>query len=240
MRPGLGVRQRDVQLTGSVRTRTRLLSAFAGAAIAACGGSTNLVGNASPDAGGDGGNGTDGGGDGSTKGPDDSGTDGSKLGRVPLVHRAAPVECSHTRGAGNSDPQAPGTCLMDADCTTGTNGRCLLSTHGARLNSCSYDRCFLDSECGGKVCTCRETAIDVNRCAEGNCKVDADCGAAGYCSPSVPFDRINTGTGGYYCHTAADECVDDADCPQAPNKAKCAFDPTKSHWACSTGQFLPP
>ena len=215
--------------------------AVAAAAIAACGGSTNVSNTGADAGGGEGANGTDGSADAPADGSTtDGGTDGNKLAHAPLVHRASPVECSHDRGAGNAKPQALGSCTTDGQCTTGTNGRCLISTHGAQVNSCSYDTCFLDAECGGKVCTCRETPSGVNFCAEGNCKVDADCGSGGYCSPSVGFDRINVGTAGYYCHVSADECVDDADCPQTPNPAKCAYDPPKSHWACSSGQYLPP
>jgi hypothetical protein len=171
--------------------------------------------------------------------------DGSKgTPRVPAVHRPAPVACSHQRGAGNANPDLTfGACKTDVDCATGTNGRCNHSTFGAQVNNCSYDTCFADTDCGpNTVCTCREDASSTNRCAAvGNCKVDADCGNGNYCSPSVPFDKINLGVAGFYCHTGADTCVDDADCRQenAP-AAACAFEPATSRWACSTTGFFPP
>ncbi|MEA2751273.1 MAG: hypothetical protein QOI41_5416, partial [Myxococcales bacterium] len=125
------------------------------------------------------------------------------------------------------------------DCTTGTNGRCLKTKVAARNNYCSYDTCFTDAECGGQVCTCRELPNDANRCQAGNCKVDADCGAGGYCSPSADPDKTNFGTTGWWCHTASDECSDDTDCKGA-NPAKCVYDPTLTHWTCSSMLFLPP
>jgi hypothetical protein len=116
----------------------------------------------------------------------------------------------------------------------------MVTVVAARLNYCSYDGCFTDAECGGKACTCRETPTDANRCGDGDCKVDADCGPGGYCSPSVAFDKINFGIAGYYCHTASDACVDDADCGGSSASAKCAYNPASARWACSTGMFLPP
>lgn len=60
-------------------------------------------------------------------------------------------------------------------------------------------------------------------CMPGNCRVDSDCeSGGGYCSPSqnaglfVCSDGCSGTCGGgltgYYCHTAADECVNDCDC----------------------------
>lgn len=168
---------------------------------------------------------------------DGSDSHDSATGRVPAVHRPVSIECSHTRGPGTADPRVPKVdCSTDADCATGNNGRCLVSTHGGHLNSCSYDECFSDSACGSRVCSCREAPSAPNFCADANCKVDADCGAGGYCSPSVAFDRINVGIAGYWCHTSTDACTDDADCANA----KCAYDPGTAHWMCSTGTFFPP
>jgi hypothetical protein len=83
-------------------------------------------------------------------------------------------------------------CTSDADCTAGTNGRCLMRTGGGPagpLSSCSYDRCFDDSECSkGTICNCREsnTSFDENACyPAGACRLDSDCGPNGYCSPSL-------------------------------------------------------
>src|SRR6185503_2377382 len=98
-----------------------------------------------------------------------------------------------------------------------------------------YDGCFSDADCtsagGPGVCACRLEDTDANHCVGGNCVIDADCGAGGWCSPSFPFDRINTNTAAYYCHTLADECLDDADCTPDGQFARCAYDDTKSHWA---------
>jgi hypothetical protein len=224
--------------------------------LAACGGST-ISGVSDADGGGTGtgsgtgsgsgkGNGS-GGGTGSSGGSTDASTgeggstDGGKkvFTHVPAIHRATAVACSHDRGPGDFDPQIMNaSCESDAECTMGTNGRCLTTKVAARLNYCSYDTCFTDADCGGTVCTCREFPNDANRCQSGNCKVDADCGAGGYCSPSADPDKTNFGTTGWWCHTATDACADDTDC--TGNGEKCVYDPTLSHWTCSSKAFLPP
>lgn len=174
---------------------------------------------------------------------DGGNTDGGPTGRVPVEHRGAAVECDHARGPGNADSTIAGAeCTLDADCTTGNNGRCIVSFGGARTNYCSYDACFLDSECGAsEVCRCRESATDANQCVAGNCVLDGDCGAGGYCSPSRTFDRINLPASAYWCHTSTDECVDDADCAvDAGPDTRCVWYPDRSHWACSSMGFFPP
>ena len=227
-------------LAATVMKRMVLLGAVMGV-VAACGGATSsdIPGAASDlDAAG--------GGDGRTSGDASSGgelPDAGKTAHVPAVHRPTPAACAQQRGPGNANANIPfGACKTDAECTEGKNGRCNHSTFGAQTNNCSYDTCFDDSECKANVCTCREDASVTNRCTDvGNCKVDADCGPSGYCSPSVAFDKINVGVAGYYCHTAKDVCVDDADCRQENlGQAKCAFDPAAARWACSTMAFLPP
>jgi hypothetical protein len=55
------------------------------------------------------------------------------------------------------------------------------------------------------VCACGVA----NQCKKGNCRIDSDCGPGGYCSPAT--DACGAVLG-YYCHTAADECVNDDDC----------------------------
>ena len=121
----------------------------------------------------------------------------------------------------------------------GADGRCLTTKVAARLNYCSYDTCFTDADCGGKVCTCRESPSDANSCQAGNCKLDADCGPGGYCSPSADPDKTNFGTTGWWCHTAADACIDDTDCNSSKHE-KCVYDPMLTHWTCSNQAFLPP
>lgn len=215
----------------------------------ACGGSAASIGNENGNGNGNG-QGNDGGGfdsalgvgdDGGTTG-NDAGSDAKSVTRIPTNHRASATPCSHDRGVGTADPQIMNPdCAKDADCTTGTNGRCLVTTVAAHLNYCSYDTCFADTDCGGiKVCTCREFPSDANRCAPGNCKVDADCGPKGYCSPSVDFDKTNFGVTGYWCHTAADECANDSDCTDSNGHGKCAYNTQSATWKCSSALFLPP
>ena len=237
-------------------TRVSLLSLFSSVALAAlcglgslaaCGGSTGSSPNDADAAtgGGGGGGGGAGGGEGGTSdgssGSDGAADSGKVITHAPAVHRATAAACSHDRGPGDFDTQLMNAqCQADADCTMGTNGRCLRTKVAARNNYCSYDTCFADADCGGaKVCTCREFPNDDNRCQAGNCKLDADCGAGGYCSPSADPGATNFGTTGWWCHTAKDECADDTDC-NSMKREKCVYDPMITHWSCSSQAFLPP
>jgi len=148
------------------------------------------------------------------------------------------------------------TCTADGDCTNGVNGRCSSGAFGPRQLSCSYDECQVDDDCAGSApCACRASSAsaDANRCiTDSNCRTDADCGEAGFCSPSqlgggcvCPSAALCTGDSscspgpcvcgdacghGYFCHTAADTCVDDSDCNQS---GSCNYDTVTGHWSCS-------
>ncbi len=155
----------------------------------------------------------------------------------PAVHRASAETCTGTPPAGSQIPDVPESkCETDADCTAGDNGRCVWPYAGG--NICIYDECFEDSDCGGsRVCGCRVSeAFGVNVCYHGNCKVDADCGEGGYCSPSGIVSPscsmgISPGSVGYFCHTADDECTDDADCGEKYSYA-CLLSVEAGHWVC--------
>ena len=100
--------------------------------------------------------------------------------------------------------------------------------------------CTSDSECGGTVCECGQDFIcfkdpQKNTCLdEGNCLIDSDCGKSGFCSFST--DGAYCGMyrpPGYFCHTPADLCSDDADCPRddtGPNS--CQFMRELGRWQC--------
>jgi len=160
--------------------------------------------------------------------------------RLPKVHRPTADECSHDRPPGGATT-ASGTCAKDADCTAGKNGRCLPPSppFGATGNECSYDECFLDTECGSGVCDCRNAQHrKTNTCVKGNCRTDAECGGRG-CSPSAItvetscLEGIPIGSFGWFCHAAGDECIDDAECGSGPSGPKvCLYDTEVLHWKC--------
>jgi len=171
-------------------------------------------------------------------------------GRVPQKHRAVAVACPTDRPAGlctgTNVPDAGFGCAKDEDCAAGTNGRC---SSGGRLAGCqcSYDTCATDADCAqmGGPCECRSSAqgivappttTSMNVCKAGNCRVDHDCGAGGYCSPSLGSCGNYAGVVGYYCHTAKDTCVDDADCQVRGGVGDCRYDPASNAWACATSQ----
>jgi hypothetical protein len=183
--------------------------------LAACGGTSTT------------GSGGDGGGGSTTTGIEP---------REPAVHRAAAMECTAERPPGSVDPALGGDCMADAECTDGSNGRCVQALGEPAF--CSYDACAVDADCGGgSVCECRNPSMyDANVCVHGNCLVDSDCGEGGYCSPSAvtldPFctEGVPIGSVGYFCHSAGDECIDDADCKG--EQEACFFDVDKLHFAC--------
>jgi hypothetical protein len=154
-------------------------------------------------------------------------------------------------------------CERDRDCTAGERGRCLASRFPCVV-SCSYDECSRDADCADKTpCECRTSAAVVtpNHCVSAsNCRVDADCGPNGFCSPSlldelcacVSVDYCTTigdtsvcspgpcacgdSCGhGYFCHTPADTCLDDADCATGA----CNFDLAHQSWLCTGCLPLP-
>lgn len=163
--------------------------------------------------------------------------------RAPIRHRenAADGNCDHDRPPGDmrSPPDIPAggitNCASDADCNAGENGRCMAEFI---YYVCSYDQCFSDADCtNGGPCGCEEgdRYSDANICLPGNCRTDGDCGVSGYCSPT----RSICGTlDGYYCHTCEDECIDNADCPEVPNRQRqCTYSTEVEHWICgSSGQ----
>lgn len=168
----------------------------------------------------------------------DAGTTCS-VARTPESHRASADPCPMARGPGDtimSDGGPTGACHRDADCTMGRNGRCLL-TDFPPTTVCSYDDCYSDSDCAGNVaCACRASGSSnaPNVCAVGSdCRVDSDCaGPCGYCSPSGnPFFPPAL----YFCHTPADTCTNDRDCPSDPGDCQqgCEYDASAGHWACA-------
>ncbi len=172
----------------------------------------------------------------------DTGPVGS--GHVPLVHRPSPIACPAARDpgynldGGRSDSGAGESCARDLDCTSGSNGRCL---RYSRINTyyCSYDVCANDSACPtGQTCNCGAAGTPSragNACLSSNCRVDGDCGVGNYCSPSLdPSCGSYIGITGLYCHSAVDECTNDADCTDM-GPGFCAFTPMVSKWTCHYG-----
>jgi hypothetical protein len=178
--------------------------------------------------------------DGSTGAADASESD---AGRVPVNHRPSDAQCSTPAPPGDCAGSYPdgGGCASDGDCTgAGTNGRCIHPGGGpAAPCFCTYDRCLGDTDCSaGQTCACHGapyTDSAGNACVKGNCRIDADCGAQGYCSPSSDTGICGDSLAGYYCHTAADLCIDDSDCPQSATvvgNPGCVYSTTDSRWEC--------
>lgn len=155
--------------------------------------------------------------------------------RVPAQHRPQAVACSQSVAPGSR------ACTADTDCSCGFSlapARCIIDATGN--GSCTCDQCLTDDECGGgSVCSCQGATFGWahqswgNVCVSSNCNIDDDCGPGSYCSPTVSSTCGSFfGVQGYYCHSSADVCIDDSDCP-APGY--CAFAPESGQWVCGSG-----
>ncbi|MFI5302575.1 MAG: hypothetical protein ACHREM_31175 [Polyangiales bacterium] len=186
-----------------------------------------------------------------TPGPGSCGN-GLGDGNIPAASRAVAGSCAPSSlpsvdqlfdpDSGLNYTPPPGGCHGDAECPiwSGWTSRCAGAT-ATTGGTCTFDACHTDSDCtGGAVCGCQGSvrgwagSSAGNACIPADCRTDADCGFAGHCSASAGGGGPFYGIGGYYCHTAQDECTKDADCCNATPGAYCAYDPTKKHWACSS------
>jgi hypothetical protein len=170
---------------------------------------------------------------------------GGKVLREPTQHRPVALACG-TRptpvptGSGGSAAGAPlplPICTTNGECTAGANGRCISSRIGM---TCSYDACFADADCApGSVCQCGPENGPGNHCSQPGCQVDADCPNS-WCSPTFSSCGNYSGVVSYACHTAKDECVNDADCSghgaTGGLGAYCMYDPQVARWVCSSSQ----
>jgi hypothetical protein len=161
---------------------------------------------------------------------------------TPIDHRpSTPAACTPQSGPVSCSQGASDACHVPGDCTAGLDGSCqTVVSGGAVICGCVYDDCLTDADCApGSACSC-----DANRggagasgsptkCVTANCRVDADCGPSGYCSASG-FSGGPGGCGsfvnGVYCHTAADECANAADCGAS---STCVYSPEVAHWICA-------
>lgn len=151
----------------------------------------------------------------------------------PAPTRPAEVVCSPCRPPGTTS-SGGGECASDADCTAGDNGRCVFGRIGA---FCSYDLCFRDSDCAAdEACLCDGSGLGGggNACVHAGCRTNNDCGPGLACSPTFGSCGHYTGFIGFECHTASDECTEDAEC----GAGYCAFDPALGRWACSISECV--
>jgi hypothetical protein len=181
-----------------------------------------------------------------------SGRKSIALDRLPVGHRQFAVACGTSpmppqSQADGGDAGGP-ACATDADCTDSglpycANGRCAsASSVGSSGGAGSY--CFTDSDCPPNwVCECNVAIWQgINECVQGNCRVDSDCAAVAgpggmpSCSQGAGSGHsLCQGTGGYYCHTPRDECLDESDCTGCGVDTFCVFDATVAHFVCCAG-----
>lgn len=161
---------------------------------------------------------------------------------VGLDHRPAADACPDERPAeepacGSPDDQ----CTVNADCTGGANGRCVLSVMMGDC-SCAYDECVTDDDCSrGRVCACAGvgTWSGTNVCVHAECHVDADC-ATGLCFADrshcgVTDDPEELFVIGYACATRDDTCRSDEVCTDPDEFCTYTREHTEDEptWHCS-------
>ena len=162
---------------------------------------------------------------------------GKRMLSAPDQSRAVAQACSEkTPGPGTCGiPSSTSSsdqlsCISDANCTAGVNGRCMGTVHPGCY--CQYDTCESDASCGSnQVCICRDTPEwgGANTCITGNCRINADC-PSGYCSLDESY-----GTGGYFCHTDRDTCHNDSDCSSVQDcfgDKRCRYSSEVGYWQC--------
>jgi hypothetical protein len=145
--------------------------------------------------------------------------------------RPTALACPATPNYSTAGP-ADVSCATLADCQDAGPAAYFQACRGGK---CAIDPCLTDSECpSGDVCVCATeigggNAIHTNACVPAQCRVNADCGrSVGLCSPTRGYCG---GVLGYYCHSAADSCITDADCCDASNPS-CQYQPALGHFAC--------
>jgi hypothetical protein len=119
-----------------------------------------------------------------------------------------------------SDPYPPsheascsagyGVCSSNADCNDAPYGACGYPADITAVCDCNYG-CMTDADCGpGRVCMC--APVDEGTlCIEAECQTDADCDPGYRCALS-PGALWYGQRASQHCHSAADECLGDADC----------------------------
>lgn len=152
------------------------------------------------------------------------------LGRVP---DGPAVDCPRERAPGFASGMGRTLCATDADCTEGTNGRCLEShIRGVPVAACSYDQCFVDADCPPRhACVCGRRGPDASGahgCSPNQCESDADCASGHYCRRSE---------WGKHCQSLHDECVVGQGC--GPGEA-CMHDPAAGIQRCQVPPPPPP
>ena len=127
------------------------------------------------------------------------------------VHRVESVTCSDPTPPSNPACTAGyGTCSTDADCDDAPYGACGYVADITAACHCEYG-CMTDADCDpGMVCMCAPLD-DGTRCIEADCHSDDDCDPGYHCalSPVSTLEQWPT----QHCHSAADECLGDGDCP---------------------------
>ncbi len=117
-----------------------------------------------------------------------------------------------------------GGCLTDADCSAGTNGRCVhrVGFEGIPFCNCEY-ACATEADCPtGSVCVPPEfgSGTSYPRCVEAACRGGSDC-ASGECGLVDFFDGCSQITELRCRNAEVDACRGDGDCVHLGAGASC-------------------
>lgn len=150
------------------------------------------------------------------------------------VHRASAVACDTAieQPACRGD-EGHRSCTTDAECTAGTNGKCI-SGMGQIGSYCGCEyACASDADCkADQACVCKEQAkVGHSTCAPASCRTDADCDS-GRCGVSSHHNGCGTEVA-LACRSSADRCASDADCGERPCRVSSRGEGTPV-WECQT------
>lgn len=129
------------------------------------------------------------------------------------VVRTGSVTCTDPTppSQGSTCSAGYGECASDDDCTAAPYGACGYIVDVTAACRCEYG-CMTDADCGaGQVCMCAPLH-DGTRCVDADCSTDADCDPGYRCTLSLGVG-LDLRWPSVRCHSAADECQSDADCP---------------------------
>jgi hypothetical protein len=130
------------------------------------------------------------------------------------VVRTSSVTCSdpYPPSDGVTCQAGYGVCSSDDDCTDAPFGSCGYVADITAQCQCEYG-CVTDADCGsGQVCMCAPLHHGT-RCIDADCQSDADCDQGYRCTLSLADGGWLEAWPSVRCHSAADECQADVDCP---------------------------
>ncbi|MBT9554904.1 MAG: hypothetical protein IV100_02695 [Myxococcales bacterium] len=159
------------------------------------------------------------------------------------INRVASVAYDPMNGGEACRGDEPaGGCLTDAECSVGTNGRCVhrVGFEGNPFCNCEY-ACATEADCAtGSVCVPPELGSGTSfpQCVEAACRGGSDC-ASGECGLVDFFDGCSQLTELHCRNAEVDECRGDGDCVHLGASGSCVVKPGGNAFTCVNQNCMP-